>query len=1019
MTSPRAGTATSPTPLVPLDDVAQRALRAWADIDRFEMPQIDTRDGGGWRAVDELKTWVLEPGAAQHWPPVPVKSPKKAKQLGCLVMVGCVKCADVEDALVDAFHDDLRLQGSLRRSSNRKLTYRASFAVDGQGRPVADSLRYHPLVDFTALVSRTGERSDLGAVTTAGLRHVEEVERCLQEAWAALLEEDPGPIPGPFVRRVVDALQAPDVRERRVRYDSRWLEEGQSVEPPQTGFFREDLLRTALGPTSTAAATFLAGRPGAVPWSSVDVGVPEGRTDLLDPANLPPAGWPGEHRPRLSQQLAVQAILSSDDPVLAVNGPPGTGKTTLLREVYANTLADRAAVMARFDDPRSAFGAARTLPLQENRTVTFHPVDSRLTGFELIVASSNNAAVANVSQEILGLEDVREDLREDVTYFREASDAERDARQKVVRPGLRTDGAQTWGLGAATLGNRGKISAFADVVGRYLKKEAPGSHLLHLLDSARPTPRDWAAARRRFGEAVAARDAWSSALDERRTAYAEALAVVQRHHDATRHHERSRTEATEARARLAAHREREGFWVQISGLFKTFRLRRAAARADASLAEAAEHLESLQQPTAAARSVLDGVDTSEFVDDARWWGRDRDDLEKGTAWLNHRSHTLQAEVFAAALTVHEQFVLAAHEQVYANLRVWLHLRAGEVRSPDDLRSATDVWRSFFLLVPMVSTTFASMSRMFAGVGAGELGWLIVDEAGQATPAQAVGGLHRVRRAVIVGDPKQLEPVVTLPHVLVDRLMAHHEAPAELAPTAGSVQRSADSVTRYGTLRDESWLGLPLLVHNRCLEPMFTIADEMAYRRMVQGRVRPAQDAATRIGESRWIDVPHPAGDHFQEADADVVRHLLRRLDWRAAELATVAVLSPFRDVVHGVERLVRSEMKQLLPPRSSTDTDEDDVDDPGDQEDRDPCRVGTIHTFQGQQRNVVVLVLGGGSPGARQWAAGTPNLLNVAVTRAQDRLVVVGDWNAWHDVGNARYLAEHLPRVPWEREKTD
>jgi superfamily I DNA and/or RNA helicase len=69
-----------------------------------------------------------------------------------------------------------------------------------------------------------------------------------------------------------------------------------------------------------------------------------------------------------------------------------------------------------------------------------------------------------------------------------------------------------------------------------------------------------------------------------------------------------------------------------------------------------------------------------------------------------------------------------------------------------------------------------------------------------------------------------------------------------------------------------------------------------------------------------------------------------------------------------------------------------------------------VHTFQGHEHDVVILVLGGGTPGARQWAASTPNLLNVAVTMASNRLYVIGDRAAWQTVGFARYL-DRLPVI--------
>ncbi|MBI3775915.1 MAG: DNA2/NAM7 family helicase, partial [Gammaproteobacteria bacterium] len=350
------------------------------------------------------------------------------------------------------------------------------------------------------------------------------------------------------------------------------------------------------------------------------------------------------------------------------------------------------------------------------------------------------------------------------------------------------------------------------------------------------------------------------------------------------------------------------------------------------------------------------------------------------------------ETFLAALELHRAFIEHNPEQISRNLALAVDWLQGK-RLPAELcQLALD---SLTFVVPVISSTFASVARMFADIGKEGIGWLLIDEAGQAMPQQAAGAIWRAQRTIVVGDPLQLEPVVVIPSSIEAALAKHYQIKPYWWPSQTSVQVMADQATPIGTYlpqgngSDPIWVGAPLRVHRRCDEPMFTISNKVAYGGlMIYGKMIAGNGGLLASG---WIDIRGTnAEGHWIAEEGEKVEILIRHLivDHNVMP-KDIFLISPFREVAR---------MLKVIGKKYRLDTDH---------------KVGTVHRAQGKEADIVLLVLGGNPKkhGAKDWAAKKPNLLNVAASRAKQRLYVVGNKLEWGKRRHFEVAARLLPTV--------
>lgn len=775
--------------------------------------------------------------------------------------------------------------------------------------------------------------------------------------------------------------------------------------------------------------------------SKLDLETPEGEAHILDsltPNKFNAGRWPSE--PYLLQSLMQQFALNKlralpVGGLLSVNGPPGTGKTTLLRDLIADLVIQRADELAKLAKPVDGVST-------KTETVTFGNASSRaipalipaLTGFEIIVCSSNNGAVENLSLELPQLDGVAKEYHQTLQHFRQVATKYAGTQKNLA---WKAPDKPVWGLVSAALGKSANRKRFGDIFGyravtpdekpadRFLPKtkvkhsawEAQGvmniwrfrENAGKSLPSFEQAKLRFRAARKKYAEYLSdldtLRQQWLKLLEQWKNAQAQVQEIPELNADSN-----CSVLISDLDIQLGVlQRQVERLEAKlgpalIRWLLKWFR--KVQYRQWLAAKEKTGSIQDLQATLHVIRRLQQKCGELQL-----WDGKplhSHRNHEK-TFWQGNQYNQHRNELFVAAMELHQAFVLeAATPETFFAMSDLLSKRptGGSVLA---------IWQWLFMLTPVVSSTFASVRNQFRGVGAGSFGWVIVDEAGQAVPQAAVGAILRSKRTVVVGDPLQIEPVVTMPSKLIDKLGEYwlKDQVQHYAAHQHSVQTLADRAHPFGVRhphQTEKFIGIPLVMHRRCDNPMFDIANAIAYRNRMKHAKSGKISAHPVLGASAWWDVSGSAGEgkyvpeHGEKVfEALISLYLAEIKDGRTA-LPNAYVITPFREVKQGLTQLLLDQKKWRarladhgvgLPSNLAGWH----------------TNIGTVHTFQGKEADIVFFVLGcdDARQGAITWASSIPNLLNVALTRAKKHCYIVGDKALWGCQKHFDVAAAQLP----------
>lgn len=290
-----------------------------------------------------------------------------------------------------------------------------------------------------------------------------------------------------------------------------------------------------------------------------------------------------------------------------------------------------------------------------------------------------------------------------------------------------------------------------------------------------------------------------------------------------------------------------------------------------------------------------------------------------------------------------------------------------------------------------------------GIGQGHIGipdniydWVIIDEAARSIASELAITMQSAKRVLLVGDHLQLPPTYSDAH---KKALARRLGINSTHIDLNEVLRS-DFARAFNSSYGEK-VNAALLTQYRMAVPIGKLVSETFYNGELQNGERGIPDIYRCAPEVlrnvvTWLDTAnlgvksrHTKGGGrsiFNRVEADAIIAILKKIAEDFEFVSALGKMIGENEAAIGVICMY-SEQKRLLRKKFNQEVWTDSF--------KDLVKIDTVDSYQGKENRVIILSITRADQQKSPGFLRTPNRINVAISRAMDRLLIVGNADMW------------------------